>query len=211
MDLPHEAAAYAQADFAEVNAAFVQRLLEFSGTRAEAYALDLGTGPGDIPIRLVQARPAWRIAALDVSMPMLWHAADGARNAGVWPTIDLVQVDAKALPLRPDAFDVVFSNSILHHVSDTDSFWQELKRVAKPGAHVLVRDLARPETLQAADAIVEEYAAGESDLLREEFHRSLLAAYTPGEVRERLRRNGLATLEVAMVSDRHLDVFGRMP
>ena len=50
MDLPEEAAAYAEADFADVNEAFVERLLEHVGAREEELALDLGTGPGDIPL-----------------------------------------------------------------------------------------------------------------------------------------------------------------
>ena len=38
----------------------------------------------------------------------------------------------------------------------------------------------------------------------------LLAAYTPEEVREQLDQADLGVLDVAMVSDRHLDIFGRL-
>ena len=50
MDDKAEAEAYARADFAEVNDAFVDRLLELAGPRETAAAVDLGTGPADIPI-----------------------------------------------------------------------------------------------------------------------------------------------------------------
>lgn len=105
---------------------------------------------------------------------------------------------------------MVFSNSILHHINEVDTFWAEVKRLARANATVLLRDLARPATRERARQIVDRYAADESALLQGEFYRSLLAAYTPDEVREQLDRAGLRTLEVGMVSDRHLDVFGRM-
>ena len=74
MDLEVEAAAYAAADFAEVNAAFVERLLEVAGTIARAVAIDLGTGPGDIPLRVAARRSGWRILAMDASWAMLRRA-----------------------------------------------------------------------------------------------------------------------------------------
>ncbi len=82
MDLAAEAEAYGLADFADVNAAFVERLLEWVPAAAPVRALDLGTGPGDIPVRVKRARPRWRILALDASGPMLRLAADAAQRAG---------------------------------------------------------------------------------------------------------------------------------
>jgi len=210
MDLPEEAAAYARADFADVNAVFVERLLELAGTLDAALALDLGTGPGDIPVRLVRARPGWRVVAADASMAMLAFACRAARQAGPAAPVYPVLADAKSCPFPGHIFDVVFSNSILHHITETGLFWAEVRRVAKPGAWVLLRDLARPRSTDAARAIVREHAGDESELLQEEFYRSLLSAYTPDEVRAQLLRAGLGGCTVEMVSDRHLDIVGRV-
>ncbi|MBN1342242.1 MAG: class I SAM-dependent methyltransferase [Phycisphaerae bacterium] len=211
MDLDEEAAAYAVADFAEVNDRFVRRLLELVGPVESARAVDLGTGPGDIPIRMVRARPSWHVTAVDGSPAMLDLARRAVEGAGLSASIELVLGDAKALSLPPGGFDVVFSNSILHHINDVDPLWAGVRRLAKPGALVLLRDLARPSSREIAREIVERNSGDESDLLKEEFYRSLLAAYTPDEVREQLDRAGLSALDVEMVSDRHLDVFGRLP
>lgn len=208
MDLPEEAAAYAAADFSEVNAAFVARLIELAGDLATALALDLGTGPGDIPLRLAGVKPAWTIAAADVSLPMLRLARAVLGNASI-ANVPLVCVDAKGAPLRDGSFDVVFSNSILHHINDTGRFWSEVARLTKPGALILMRDLARPETDEDAAGIVRTYSGTESALLQEEFYRSLLAAYSTDEVRAQLQFAGLGSLDVAMVSDRHMDIFGK--
>jgi len=210
MDLPEEALAYAEADFADVNAAFVERLLEVTGPLERATAVDLGTGPADLPVRVVRQRPGWRVVAVDIARAMLDHARKNIGDAGLAHAIHPVLQDAKGAPFRDGAFDVVFSNSILHHVSATEPFWREAGRLGRPGAWVFVRDLARPESAEAAKAIVQEYSGHESALLQEEFYRSLLAAYTPEEVRAQLDEAGLHSLQVALVSDRHLDVFGRL-
>lgn len=208
MDISAEAEAYAKADFADVNQAFVERLLELAGSRSRAAALDLGTGPADIAIRLARARPHWRIVAVDASGAMLAHAREAVEQAGLSARIELVLADAKATPFPAQAFDVIFSNSILHHVTEVDLFWRELKRLAKSGASFFLRDLARPASKKAARRIVQLYAENEPELLQEEYYRSLLSAYTPEEVRLQLEEAGLTTLQVAMVTDRHLDVFG---
>jgi ubiquinone/menaquinone biosynthesis C-methylase UbiE len=207
MDLAEEAAAYAAADFAEVNVAFVGRLTALAGADTEI-ALDLGTGPGDIPLRVLAERPHWLIAATDISWPMLRIGAEAARVAERHPSF--VMADAKKLPFRDGAFGVVFSNSILHHVSSADWLWREVRRVAKPGALIFFRDLARPSSEADAAKIVSTYAGSETSLLREEYYRSLLSAYTVEEVRGHLDSAGLDGLSVEMVTDRHLDVFGRV-
>jgi len=211
MDSPHEAEAYARADFAEVNQAFVERLLDLAGHLKSVKALDLGTGPADIPARIVRACLGWHVVAVDASRPMLDYARKTIREAGLSDAITLVLADAKCTGLTPELFDVIFSNSILHHITDVAGFWAELKRLAKPEATVLVRDLARPASPQAARQIVSRYAEHESELLREEYYRSLLSAYTPEEIRLQPDCAGLSMLEVEMVSDRHMDIFGRLP
>ncbi len=211
MDDAEEARAYAHADFAEVNQAFVERLLELAGRRARAAALDLGTGPGDIPVRLVRARPSWHVVALDASGPMLEFARQAVERAEMSARIQLLTADAKATGLTSHAFDVVFSNSIPHHITQVHLLWAEVKRLGKSGATVLLRDLARPESPEAARSIVQHYAAHESDLLQEEYYRSLLSAYTSAEIRTQLDGAGLEAIQVAMVTDRHLDVFGQLP
>jgi 2-polyprenyl-3-methyl-5-hydroxy-6-metoxy-1,4-benzoquinol methylase len=150
----------------------------------------------------------WRITAIDGSQAMLDLAATAIRRAGKQSAIQLKLAYAKATGLAAGSFDMVISNSIVHHVAEPAAFWAEVKRLSKPGGLVFMRDLSRPASDAAAAAIVQTYAGTESALLQDEFHRSLLAAYTPDEVREQLRTAGLTDLTVSMASDRHWDVFG---
>ena len=206
MDIPERAQAYADADFHKVNEAFVERLLELAGELPSARALDLGTGPGAMSLRIADQRPGWRIVGLDASMPMLRLGQAARRGISRAPAVRFVLADAKRTPFADDSFDVIFSNSILHHVDDPVAFWKEAARVAKPGALLFVRDLLRPDSPEAAHDLVETYAAAEHPLLREDFYNSLLAAYTIEEVRDQIQIEGIQTPNVTQCSDRHFDV-----
>jgi 2-polyprenyl-3-methyl-5-hydroxy-6-metoxy-1,4-benzoquinol methylase len=206
MDLPHEAAAYAAADFSDVNAAFVDRLLSLAWALDAARCVDLGSGPGDIPIRLAAQRPTWHIDCVDAAEPMIDLARVAVAQAGV-RNVRLHLADAKQTRLAT-GYDVIFSNSLLHHLPDPLPMWREIRRLARPGAIVFVRDLVRPQTYDLAEEMVEQYAGNESDTLRQELYRSLLSAFTPGEIRGQLDEAGLSELEIRQASDRHVDVSG---
>ena len=205
-----EAKAYEQADFAEVNEAFVDRIVELGGHLYRARIVDLGAGPADIAVRLLRRRPDWRVTAVDAAAAMFDLARQRLADELLGDRIDLVLADAKSLPFADRAFDLVISNSIMHHLNKPESVWLEVKRIARPGAVVLFRDLSRPESPDEALRIVETYSADESDLLKKLFYDSLLAAYTPDEVRRQLVAADLTTLQVEPSSDRHWDVYGQV-
>ena len=206
MDLAHEAEAYAAADFSDVNAAFVDRLLSLAWTLDRARCVDLGCGPGDIAIRLAQQRALWHIDCVDAADAMIELARTAVARADV-RNVRLHLADAKQTRLAA-GYDVIFSNSLLHHLPDPLPMWREVRRLARPGAIVFVRDLVRPQTYDLAEEMVEQYAGRESDTLRQEFYRSLLSAFTPGEIRAQLEEAGLSELEIRQATDRHVDVSG---
>ena len=107
-------------------------------------------------------------------------------------------------------YDLILSNSLLHHLHDPQVLWRTIRETAKPGAIVLVMDLMRPASAAWAEALVATYAAGAPEVLRTDFRNSLLAAFEPQEVLGQLKEAGLEGLEVGVVSDRHLAVSGRL-
>jgi ubiquinone/menaquinone biosynthesis C-methylase UbiE len=207
MDDESEARAYEDGDFLRVNLAFARRASRLL-PQPRGHALDLGTGPAEIPILFCGLRNAWRVTAVDASAAMLRLARRNVRLAGLERRIHLVRADAKNLRSLRRRVDAVLSNSLLHHLPDPLPFWREVRRVCRPGGVVLVQDLRRPRSRAAARALVRRHAADDSPLLRQLFYRSLLAAFTPAEVREQLRSAGLE-LEVRATTDRHLVVWGR--
>jgi hypothetical protein len=59
-------------------------------------------------------------------------------------------------------------------------------------------------------ALVDRYAEGAPDILREDFYNSLLAAYTVEEITQQLAQAGLESLEATTISDRHWLVSGTL-
>ena len=212
MDEFEQARAYAEADFSEPNERFVALFAEkFPGLRAGSL-LDLGCGPGDLTLRLARRNPGLTVHGLDGSRPMLAFGEarlrdepDLAARVRFLPGI----LPGATLPL--DAYDAIVSNSLLHHLHDPMVLWRAVLGYGAPGAAVLLMDLFRPGSAAAARGIVEAYAGAEPDVLKQDFHNSLCAAFTPDEVREQLAASGLQALEVSVVSDRHMIVAGRLP
>ncbi len=203
MDDALEVEAYRQADFTEVNAACARRALSVAGDRGRA--IDLGTGPAEIPAILCSIARSWSVVAVDASRSMLRAARKRIAAAGLAHRVRLVRGDATDLRRVRGPFDLVVSNSLLHHLPDPIPFWREVGRLAGWSGAILVQDLARPPTRERARALVGLHARGASPLLKRLFYRSLLAAFTPAEVREQLRAARLSGLRVRMASDRHLE------
>ena len=212
MDEAEQARAYAFADFSEPNARFVDCFeSEFHGLHAGA-VLDLGCGPGDIVLRLATRHPDLVVHGLDGSAAMLHFAAERLHEApALGGRVQFVEGTLPGATLPLPGYDAVISNSLLHHLHEPRHFWNAIREAGAPGAAVLVMDLYRPASEQAAWAIVEHYAGSEPDILKRDFFASLCAAFEPGEVRAQLDQCGLRGLEVRIVSDRHLLVTGRLP
>src|SRR6266849_7565405 len=209
MNDPEQALAYARADFEEENQGFVDRFAELYPEFRAGHVLDLGCGPADIPIRLARKLPECRITGVDGSAPMITIGLEAIRATGLADRITLrcVRFQEAVLPERADA---VISNSLLHHVPNPLQFWYAVKKLAGPGAVVLVMDLLRPESSEDAQAIVDKYAADEPAILRRDFYNSLLASFTEDDVAAQLAEMNLSRLLMDVPDDRHWIVGGRL-
>ena len=209
MDDPAEAAAYDAMDHREPNAAFVDRLLELIGPDAAGTALDLGTGPGDIPILLCRQAAGLRVVAVDLARSMLDLARAKVADAGLAERVALHLADVKRLPFADAAFDVVLSNTILHHIPEPIAMLREAGRVLRPGGVLLIRDLYRPADPDTLQRLVQQHAGGATPDQRRLFAESLHAALTPDELRALAARAGLTGVEVVIDTDRHMSLQTR--
>ena len=207
MDDPKQAEAYARADFAEENQGFVERFKEYFPEFSQGRVLDLGCGPADIPIRFAKLYPACHIIGVDASAPMIQLGGQAVKQAGLTDRITL-RCERYEEVAGARIVDAAMSNSLLHHLPNPLQFWQKLRQLVKPGAPVLVMDLLRPESPEAAQAIVDQYAANEPDILRRDFYNSLLAAFTEDEIGSQLARMNLTRLLIDIPDDRHWVVGG---
>lgn len=201
MDSPEEAREYDDMDHSQVNGQFVDDLI--AGGPVAGDILDLGTGTALIPIELCRRVEECRIMAVDLSVEMLDLARYRLEIAGVTHRIQLEQVDSKQMPFPNDMFDLVMSNSIVHHIAEPKSVFAESVRVAKPGARLFFRDLLRPETESELERLVELHAGGENEVQRKLFADSLRAALTIAEVQAIIDQLELDASGVKATSDRH--------
>jgi len=209
MDDPEQVLAYAQADFEKENQGFVDHFFTLYPDLDNHHILDLGCGPGDIPIRVVRRHSTCRVTGIDASQPMIAYAEQAVQKAGYQDRIQFLCQRFQDVTLTPPA-DVAMSNSLVHHLPNPLRFWYCLKSLLKPGSRVLVMDLLRPESPEAAQSIVDEQAANEPERLRQDFYRSLLAAFTEDEVAAHLAELNLSRLFVDVPDDRHWVVYGQV-
>ncbi|MCE2838351.1 MAG: class I SAM-dependent methyltransferase [Cyanobium sp. 49614_E6] len=183
MDDPLQARAYAEADFDRSDQAFAERFLALLGQPFPDGIVDLGCGPGNISFRLAAALPDARVLGVDGAASMVALAAEHQqRHPGAWPQLRFQQLK---LPLADPvalggSFAAVVSNSLLHHLHDPQVLWQAVGQLAAPGATIYIKDLRRPASAAAADALTELHAAGAPAVLRRDFRASLAAAASPG-------------------------------
>ena len=201
MATQEESIAYDDMDHRAVNEKFVEDLLATG--RATGEILDLGTGTARIPLLLCEQTDDVRIVAVDLSESMLDLARLNIEIASQMSRIMLDRVDAKAMPFDDGRFDVVLSNSIVHHIPDPQRAIAESVRVCKPGGYFFFRDLLRPESNDAIDHLSATYVGGETDYARKMFEDSLRAALTVEEVQAIVETLGLDPANVKATSDRH--------
>ena len=203
----HQVRAYAQADFEIPHQDFIHRLSawvnepQFSGT-----ALDLGCGPGDISYRFAKAFPLSNVHAVDGSEPML-NIAQAALSLDLAPRLRFILGLLPDVTLPQSGYEIIFSNSLLHHLPDPQVLWQTVKNYAKPGTRIIMMDLLRPANLALAQNMVQDYTANEPKILQRDFYHSLLAAFSLEEISTQLAQADLQ-LQVEQISDRHVFITG---
>ena len=201
MDTQEDADEYAAIDNTDVNREFVGSALELAPR--SGVVLDVGTGPGDIAVLLAQRAPGLRVLAVDLGDRMLAMARRNVAAAGLDARVRVARADAKQTGEPAGSFDMVLSNSLVHHIPEPDLFFAEMKRVARDGAALFVKDLHRPATEAEHAHLVATYAADCTPYQRRLFSDSLRAALTVDEVEAICERLELRDARVRRTSDRH--------
>jgi demethylmenaquinone methyltransferase/2-methoxy-6-polyprenyl-1,4-benzoquinol methylase len=103
--------------------------------------VDVGTGPGTIPLHLQRMFPEVRFHGLDLGLPMLAEAGYHARRMKI--SLPLICADGTVLPFQDKSLDMVLSFFCMHHINDPGAFLQEIDRVLKEDGKLLILDFKR--------------------------------------------------------------------
>lgn len=201
MDTWLEATAYDAMDFESVNTAFVTDAIDLDPHAIKI--LDVGTGTARIPILMCQQRPQYLITGIDLAQSMLIIGQRNVEEAGLDQRIKLERVDSKRMPYPDLEFDMVVSNSLVHHVPDPLSLFKEIKRLVRPGGAILIRDLIRPENDTIVNDLVAKIGEGYDPHQQQLFRDSLNAGLTLSEVQELIDRVGLTEVKLSQSSELH--------
>jgi ubiquinone/menaquinone biosynthesis C-methylase UbiE len=201
MDTWLEATAYDAMDFTAVNTAFVTDAIALDPHAIKV--LDIGTGTARIPILMCQQRPQYLVTGIDLAQSMLIIGQRNIEEAQLTQRIRLERVDSKRMPYPDLEFDMVISNSLVHHLPNPLSLFQEISRLVKIDGAILIRDLIRPDNDLIVNELVAKFGEDYDPRQQQLFHDSLKAALTLAEVQELIDRVGLAGVKLSQTSELH--------
>jgi ubiquinone/menaquinone biosynthesis C-methylase UbiE len=122
------------------------RLLAEGRVRSANRALDLGCGTGAYSRRLAAA--GLRVISADYCHEMLLYA----RHCG--GPVPLVRADGRCLPFPDGSFDLLVCIGVLQHVTESERFLAECRRVLRPSGVLVLMTLNRHTLLQALRRLV---------------------------------------------------------
>ena len=121
-----------------------------AGLPAGAMVLDVGTGPGIVPLMITAQSPHVSVTGVDLSPEMIARAisATDTRPADA-DRVSFQVADVAALPFADRSVDLVVSSLSMHHWTDPAAGLREVVRVLRPGAQAWIYDV-RPMIWRAA-------------------------------------------------------------
>ena len=121
-----------------------RRVADLARVAPGSRALDLCCGTGDLAFAL--ARRGAETTGLDFSPQMLAVAAQRQQTSSKLKTQNLKfqQGDAQQLPFAENSFDIVTVGYGLRNLTSWERGLDEMHRVARPGARLIVLDFGKP-------------------------------------------------------------------
>ena len=115
-----------------------------------AKVLELGCGHGLLWKENIDRIPTeWNITLSDLSSGMLDAAWRNLVVSG--RAFQFKEIDAQSIPFEDETFDAVLANHMLYHVPDRSKAIAEIKRVLKPGGHLIATTVSENHMKEMMD------------------------------------------------------------
>ncbi len=157
--------------------------------------LDIGTGPGAIPLNLRKRYPNVHFFGTDISSAMIRNAKAYAMRADL--QLPLLVGDGESLPFGTGTLDGVISLFAMHHMDRPERLLHEIDRVLKPGGLLLIIDFRRDMSrwlftfINAIWRLIFIFSAA-----RKGFAESALSAWTQDEIQRILEKEDIRRFKV---------------
>jgi ubiquinone/menaquinone biosynthesis C-methylase UbiE len=110
--------------------------------RPTDHILDIGSGIGG-PARHFAAHFGCRVSGIDLTPEFCAVASHLSHRLGLAQKTDFHVGDALAMPFASAGFDGAYSMNVSMNIADKGAFYREIRRVLKPGAWLLLSEIAR--------------------------------------------------------------------
>ena len=199
--------AAAQAHLDAIDDTFVGHAARLVAGRERGRALDIGTGPGQIVIKLARRLTLWKFVGVDRSQGMVAQACANLASAGgaLAGRVDFQVADGNSLPFPEKSFDLVMCNSVLHHLAEPEKLFSEMARLAKSGGAILLRDLRRPGRFVHPWHVWRNGRHYSGEMLRL-YRASVRAAYTLEELQRMLGASPLRGARAFEYGSTHIGI-----
>lgn len=108
------------------------------------HVLDIGSGIGG-PARYFATRFGCRVTGIDLTPEFCDVARHLTRLLGLESRVTFETGDALAMPFAGASFDGAYSMNVSMNIADKSGFYREIFRVLKPGAWLVLSELAQGE------------------------------------------------------------------
>ena len=105
--------------------------------------LDVGTGPGYLPIEIARLIEGVEVVGIDVSEDMVRMARKSAWKEGLEGRVRFEVEDANSMSYGDSFFDLVVSTGSFHHWKKPVTVLNEIHRVLQPGCEAWIIDLRK--------------------------------------------------------------------
>ena len=103
--------------------------------------LDVGTGPGYLPIEIAKLAPNIEVIGIDLSNDMVRIARKNAEKAKLLEKVKFMVENANEMTFEDSLFDLVISTGSLHHWKRPIRIINEIYRVFKDEGNAWIFDL----------------------------------------------------------------------
>lgn len=101
--------------------------------------LDLGTGSGYLAFALARENPDNKVIGLDIVEETLKRNTEKAKQQNL-NNIFFTDYNGTIFPFEDESIDVIYTRYALHHFSDINGAFREMKRVLKPKGKIILSD-----------------------------------------------------------------------
>ena len=127
-------------DFAQASEELCCRICQIAKVRKNMAVLDVGCGFGGTIANINSRFSPIKLVGLNID-PRQLQIASQQVIAQPLNSVEFIEGDACQLPFDDESFDVVLAIESILHFSNRSNFFQEAKRVLRPGGRLVLTDL----------------------------------------------------------------------